>query len=147
MILLDANILLYAYWPGSEHHHSARKWLEAIVAGGSALWLSWPGILAFLRIATDPRVSARPMRMKEAAAAITALLQQPNVSMLSPESDHWRILCSLLEKAQVRGALVMDAHLAALAIEHGAVLATNDLDFRRFGGLKLRYPLAEAGVS
>jgi toxin-antitoxin system PIN domain toxin len=146
LILLDANILLYAYWPRSEHHDRARKWLEATVTSGSPVWLSWPGILAFLRISTDARLSARPMRMKDAAAAITALLEQSNISVLSPESDHWRIFSSLLEKAQVRGALVTDAHLAALALEHGASLATNDLDFRRFNGLKLLYPLTEPSV-
>ena len=114
------------------------------IKGGeqNACQLSGEGtILAFLRISTNPGLSGRPLRMEEAAAVVDEWLGQPNVDILTPGERHWEILRGLLKVAQVRGALTSDAHLAALAIEHGATLCTCDRDFTRFPGLRILNPL------
>ncbi len=141
MILVDANILLYAYLARSEHHAAARAWAEAAFSGPVPVRLAWTTILAFLRISTNPGLSGRPLRMEEAAAVVDEWLSQPNVDILTPGERHWEILRGLLKAAQVRGALTSDAHLAALAIEHGATLCTCDRDFTRFPGLRILNPL------
>lgn len=142
MILLDANLVLYACWPSSKHHESARVWLEQRMRRNVQLLLSWNVIIAFLRIVSDTRVSRHAMSMQQAIRTVSYLLDQPNVSILAPGERHWEVFSKLLDHGQVRGALVSDAHLAALAMEHGARLATNDLDFRRFAGLETEYPLS-----
>lgn len=143
MILVDANLLIYAYDAGSPKHDAARSWLERMFSNGAPIGLPWIVILAFLRITTNPRAFERPLSMTEATAHVSAWLDQPGVRVLEPSPRHWKILVELLKVGQVKAALVMDAHLAALAIEHGATLATNDRDFRRFEGLRLEFPLAE----
>ena len=141
MILIDANLLLYAYDSASEHHKAAVDWLTASFSKPEIVGLAWVTILAFLRIATNPRMRAQPFTSSEAVAIVQEWLDRPNITMLAPTERHWPILQELVRKAQVRGALMMDAHLAALAIEHGAVLFTNDRDFSRFPGLKWTNPL------
>jgi len=141
MILLDANLLLYAYDSASREHHPAALWFEQVLMGPRTVCLSWPTVLAFLRIATNPGILAHPYQLEEAAELVTGWLAHPNVSMIGPTEYHWQILRGLLPKSRVRGSLIMDAHLAALAIEHGATLYTNDRDFARFPGLRVEYPL------
>jgi len=146
VILVDANLLLYAYDAASEHHARARTWLEEVLSGSDPVGFAWMTLLAFLRVATNPRALVRPLSLAEAAAIVSSWLGQPCVSLLQPGERHWEILSGLLEPAQARGPLVMDAHLAALAIEHGAVVASNDRDFARFDGLRTLNPLvAEEG--
>jgi len=142
VILVDANLLLFAYDAASEHHARARTWLEDVLSGSDPVGFAWVTLLAFLRIATNPRALARPLTLAEATAIVSSWLGQPCVSLLQPGERHWEILSGLLEPAQARGPLVMDAHLAALAMEHGAVLASNDRDFARFDGLQIVNPLA-----
>jgi toxin-antitoxin system PIN domain toxin len=144
VILLDANLLLYAYNEADERHEAARRWLEGVLSGPEEVRLAWVTILAFLRIGTNPRAFEQPLSIQEAVAHATDLLAQPSVTVIEPAERHWRILSELLPAAQAKANLVMDAHLAALAIENGATLCTTDRDFTRFHGLKLRYPL-EAG--
>jgi toxin-antitoxin system PIN domain toxin len=144
MTLIDANLLLYAYDSSSEFHRSAADWLTATFSGPDLTGLAWITILAFLRISTHPRMRAHPFTAAEAVDIVQDWLDQPNVRVLSPTSRHWAILKDLIPKAQVRAALMTDAHLAALAIEHGAVLYTNDRDFTRFPGLKWINPLNAA---
>lgn len=140
MIVIDANLLLYAYDASSPHHEPARAWLEEVLAAKEHIGLPWIAILAFLRIITDPRMQrARPL--PEAISTVEHWLAQPSVSIAQPGERHWTILIRLLPASQARGTLVMDAHLAALAIEHGATLYTNDKDFTRFAGLRMRNPL------
>ncbi len=103
--------------------------------------LAWVTVWAFLRIATNPAVFANPLSTAEAAAAVAAWLEQPSAGMLEPADRRWEILEDLLGRAQARGPLVMDAVLAALAIEHGATLQTTDRDFSRFPGLRWENPL------
>ncbi len=145
MRLIDANLLLYAYHPASEHHDRARAWLEDVLSGDEPVGLAWQTILAFLRLVTNPRAFATPVSMAEAIEVVSAWLALPAVSVPDPGERHWALLQRLLSDAQADGPLVMDAHLAALAIEHGATLCTHDRDFARFPGLRVLYPLAERG--
>jgi hypothetical protein len=141
VILIDANILLYAYDSSSAHHQVARAWLETTLSEPEPVGLAWMTLVAFLRISTNPRALARPFSIAEAVAIVSEWLERPMVTLLAPGDRHWEILRNLLLEGQAPGPLVMDAHLAALAIEHGATLSTNDRDFARFPGLRLQNPL------
>jgi len=141
LILVDANLLLYAYHLRSPVHERARAWLESTLSGPTPVRLAWTTILAFLRITTSPRIFERPLSMNEAEAAVSGWLVLPLVAILEPGERYWGILRELLRTEQVSGALVMDAALAALAIEHGATLCTTDRDFSRFRGLRIEDPL------
>ena len=142
MILVDANVLLYAYQPRSEHHQRRRTWVEEAFSGGEPVCLAWVTILAFIRISASPRIFERPLRAAEAASAVASWLERPAVSVLEAGERCFEILRHLLVEGQVTGPLVMDAFLAALAIENGATLMTTDRDFTRFQKLKLRNPAA-----
>lgn len=142
MILLDANVLLYAYDSESPRHDAARRWVEAILSGDELVGFPLVTLVAFLRIATNPAVYRRPLAPANAVGIVTTWLARPNDSVAMPGERHWAILADQLEQGQARGPLVVDAHLAALAIEHGAVLASTDRDFARFPGLRIRDPLA-----
>jgi len=139
VILPDLNLLLYAYHSAAKEHQQASRWLEESLSESNLLGLSWHTILGFLRIATTPRILSQPYELGEAVRIVDSWLSRPNVSLLHPTDRHWQILRNLLPKSRVRGSLIMDAHLAALAIEHGATLFTND--FARFPGLRVEYPL------
>lgn len=141
MILLDANLLLYAYDSAAIAYPRAQSWLERRFSGTENIGLSWVTILAFLRISTSRRYESSPMSVEEAAVIVSGWKLLDNVVLVSPTERHWDILNDLLQKSQARGPLIMDAHLAALAIEHGATLCTNDRDFLRFPGLKVEFPL------
>jgi hypothetical protein len=141
MILVDANLLLYAYHQRAEQHERARAWLEAALSGLEPVGLAWSTILAFLRIATSPRVFERPLSAAEAEAIVSSWLDEPAVVLVDPGARYWEILRTLLVDAQVTGSLVPDAALAALAIEQGATLVTTDRDFLRFRGVRLEDPL------
>jgi len=141
MILVDANLLLYAYDSSSAEHPKARRWLEDALAKPEPLLLPWYSIHAFLRIATNPRAWKSPLTIEEAQGIVDEWLSLPNVVTPSPGERHWDILRELLADSQCRGPLVTDAVLAALAIEHGAELCTNDRDFSRFPKLRLVDPL------
>lgn len=141
MILLDANILLYAYDSASASHAAARSFLEARFSGRAPVGLAWSTIVAFLRAGTNPRIRQSPMSMKEASAHVRGWLARPNVPLLEAGPRHWEILERLLIEAKVAGNLVSDAHLAAIAIEHGATLMSSDHDFARFRDLAWEDPL------
>ncbi len=142
MILIDANLLLHAYDPRSPHHEASRTWLEMAMAGPGLVRFAWVTAWAFLRIASNTRVFERPFSVAEADAIVASWLDQPHVAILEPGERHWGILTRLLRDGQASGPLVMDAVLAAIAIEHGAVLHTSDRDFTRFAGLEWKNPLA-----
>ena len=143
MILIDANLLLYAYHPRSEYHERSRTWLESVLSGRDLVRLAWMTVWAFLRIGTNPRVFERPLTIAEAESHVSRWLALPAVDVLEPGDRHWDILRELLRTGQVSGALLMDAALAAIAIEHGATLFTSDRDFTRFPGLKTSNPLLD----
>jgi toxin-antitoxin system PIN domain toxin len=141
MILIDANLLLYAYDASSPQHQRAHTWLTSVLVGPQPVRFAWMSLLAFLRIGTDSRIFTRPLTIAEAEAAVASWLALPAVAILDPGERHWTILSGLLRAAQARAALVMDAHLAALAIEHGVTLCTSDSDFSRFPAVRLLNPL------
>jgi toxin-antitoxin system PIN domain toxin len=141
MILIDANILIYAYNPAADQHAAAKRWLEAVIAGSTPVRLAWVTVLAFVRIMTHTQVFRRPFSMQEAVSIVDEWLAHPTVSILEPEDRHWSILRGLLVSAQATGPLSTDAFLAALAIEHGATLFTTDRDFVRFPDVTVLDPL------
>ncbi len=141
MILVDANILLYAEDNLSLHHKKARTWWDARLSGTAPICLSWTVINAFIRISTNRKVFERPLSLDEAIARIQSWMGQPCVRLIQPTDRHWEVLQDLLREAQAIGNLVTDAHLAALAAEHGCTLYSCDVDFARFPGLKWRNPL------
>jgi len=142
VILIDGNILLYAYDAGSPRNQAARQWLETTLGQEPDVRFGLVTLLAFARIGTDPRVFERPLPVSDAITIVRTWLARPNVSVATPSERHWPILAKLVVGGKARGALVMDAHLAALAIEHGATLMTTDRDFGRFPGVRFRDPLA-----
>lgn len=141
MILIDANLLLYAYDSSSAHHERARDWLSSLLSNPEPVGLAWVTILAFLRIGTDRRLRNEALSVTEASEIVTSWIDRPNATILNPSERHWEILQRLLKQGQAAGRLVMDAHLATLAIEHSATLATSDRDFTRFPGLRILDPL------
>jgi len=140
VILLDANLLLYAHNTDSPAHAAATDWLDAQLSGTTRVGLPWPTLLAFLRIASNPRVFARPVSVAGAWAQVERWLSAPVAWIPLPSARHPEALASML--AATPGAdHVPDAHLAALAVEHGLELCTCDRGFARFPGLRWRDPL------
>lgn len=142
MILVDANLLLYAYHPRAAQHEASRRWLEQVLAGPDLVRFAWMSIWAFMRISTNPRVFTHPLSLHEASDAAKRWLEQPCAGIVEPGDRHWEILVDLAGAGQAVGPLVTDAALAAIAVEHGAVLQTTDRDFARFPGLKWANPIA-----
>jgi uncharacterized protein len=141
MMLIDANLLLYAYDESCDAHIPACLWLEQQFAGQELVGLSWQSITAFIRISTNPRAYVSPFTIQEAVNIVSEWLSHETLTILTPTSRHWEIFRLLLEEGQASGPLSMDAHMAALAIEHGATLCTTDRDFSRFSGLRVYNPL------
>jgi toxin-antitoxin system PIN domain toxin len=141
VILVDSNLLLYAFDAGAKDHDRASLWLESVLASSEQVGFAWVTLLAFIRIGTNPRVLGRAFSVEEATGIVSSILGQRSAILLHPGERHWTLLHQLLVDAQARGDLVTDAHLAALAIEHGAVVCTTDRDFARFPGLRWQNPL------
>lgn len=146
MIVLDANLLLYAYDAGSAHHSKAREWVEQVLSGEAPVCLPWQTVGAFLRVVTNPALRGERFTPREATAIVDEWLAQPNVRMLGPADDHWPLLRRTIIEGQVRGPLMTDAQLAALTIEYGGTLYTTDRDFARFPGLRWKNPLPAGDV-
>ena len=144
MILVDVNLLLYAYDSESPHHKASRGWLEGAMSSGHAIRFSLTTVLAFVRIASDRRVYTRPLSPADACSLVETWLALPNVRVLQPGPRTWRLLARMCEEGQAKGAMVMDAHLAALALEHGASIASTDRDFMRFPDIDLMNPVKSA---
>ncbi len=140
MILVDANLLIYAYAPTLPQHESARGWLETVLNHTPRVGLPWPSLLAFVRVASNPRI-VEPPSLAEAWRRVETWLAQPSVWIPQPTEQHRRILGELLHGAS-SAKLVTDAHLAALAIEHGLTFCSTDRDFARFPGLRWENPIA-----
>ena len=141
MILVDANILLYAEDSLSAQHDRARTWWDAQLSGSAPVCLCWPVVTAFLRIATNTRLHQRPLTPGEAADRVQSWFAQPCVRMIQPTEQHWDILQRMLHEGNATANLVSDAHLAALAVEHNCELCSTDTDFARFPGLNWLNPL------
>ena len=142
MILVDANLLIYAVNADAPLHRKARRWLESALSGPETVGFSWNVLLAFLRLTTRPSLMRNPLSAKTAFDLVASWLDQPSVSVVQAGPRHLRILRDLLAPLGTAGNLTSDAHLAALAIENGAELCSSDSDFARFHGLKWRNPLA-----
>jgi uncharacterized protein len=144
VIVLDANVLLYAYDATSPKHAQALIWLEATLSSGELVGLPWQTIAAFLRVATNPRLPGERFTAEEAALIVDAWLAQPNVRLLSPGERHWPLLRTMILDGQAAGPLITDAQLAALTTESGGVLHSTDRDFARFPGLRWVDPLVKS---
>ena len=142
MILVDANLLLYAEDSLSELHERTRIWWDEQLSGSAVVCLCWPVVTAFIRIGTNARLHQRPLTMGEAVERVQSWFDQPYVRMIHPSDQHWAIFQRMLRDGKALGNLVPDAHLAALAIEHNCVLKTSDADFARFKGLRWNNPIA-----
>jgi len=140
--LPDTNLLVYAMDSSSARHAPARAWLDAQLSGTETIAFAWAVLLAFLRLSTNPRVFAAPLTPGEALDVIDGWLAQPSVTVIHPTERHPAVLRELLEPLGTAGNLTSDAHLAALAIEHGAELCSSDADFSRFAGLRWEDPLS-----
>lgn len=145
MIVLDANILLYAYDASSIFHAQARAWVEETLSSGLPVGLPWQTAAAFLRIATNPALQGRRFTIEEAARIVDQWVEQPNVRLLAPGESHWPVFRRMLAEGQAGGPLATDAALAALTIEFGGVLHSTDRDFARFPGLRWSNPLEPTG--
>lgn len=143
MILVDANLLLYAKVADYPQHPRAAAWLEARLNGPDRVGLPWPSLLAFLRLITNPRLFAQPLSLAEAWAQVEEWLALPPVWIPLPTVHHALQLGPLLHVAGATANLIPDAHLAALAIEHDLTLCSSDQDFARFPGLRWDNPLAD----
>lgn len=133
----DVNLLLYAVNADSPQHESARTWIEESFSRAAGIGFAWPALVGFLRLATRSGIFARPLPIDDALSVVDAWLQHPRAHVITPTSRHAALLSGLLLGAGAGGNLVSDAHLAALAIEHGAELGTFDRDFSRFAGLRV----------
>ena len=142
MILVDANILIYAHVESASRHEAALTWLDDQLNGSTRVGLPWGSLLAFLRVATSPRVYTRPVPMALAMRQVSEWLACDMVWTPRPTERHVEVLGELLAQPGVQSNLVPDAHLAALAIEHGLMLCSADGDFARFKGLRWLNPLA-----
>ena len=141
MKIVDANLLLYATDTRSPRYRAARSWLERQLSGEETIALTWVVLLAFARLSTNPHVFERPLSPERAFDVVDAWLGQPCVVIVHPGDRHSSIVRHLLHPLGTAGNLVNDAHLAALAVEHGAELNSCDSDFSRFSGLRWINPL------
>ena len=138
MLLPDLNVLIGAHRGDSPAHPGCRDWLRSVYAGDEPFGLCAPVLIGLVRILTHPGVFTPPDTHDEAFAFVRSLLSHPNAVVLNPGRDHVRLFEELCRAADARGDLVTDAYLAALAIETGAVLVSDDRDFARFPGLRRR---------
>lgn len=129
---MDLNLLLYAVNRDTTHHARAKGWLERLLSGEEPVALPWVVLLGFLRLATSARIFPQPLTAEQALTVVDGWLARSHVVRLAPGDGHWTILKDLLSDAGTGGNLTTDAHLAALAIEHGAELCSTDSDFARF---------------
>ena len=143
MILVDANLLIYAVNKDLPQHKQARVWWEGALSGAGDVGLPWVSLMAFLRICTNPRIFESPLSPEQTTGFIDEWFDRPNVSMVAPGPGHWAIFKSLIRQAGTAGNLTTDAHIAALALEHGCTICSADNDFKRFPGLVHINPLAD----
>jgi hypothetical protein len=140
--LIDVNLLLYAVNEDAPPHKKAKPWLEETLSGSESVAFAWSALLAFLRLSTKPAVFPRPLTPGDALDVVQSWLSNPATMIVHPTERHLEVLRDLLLPLGTAGNLTSDAHLAALAIEHGAELCSCDTDFARFPGLSWVSPLA-----
>ena len=136
MKLPDTNVLIYAANAKAAQHRRAKEWLVAAYADPAGVGFAWLALIGFLRLATRPGILARPLAVDDALGLVHDWLAHSRAQVLQAGAGHETVLADLLRSLGSAGNLVSDAHLAALAIEHGATLGSFDRDFLRFEGLK-----------
>ena len=141
MIVVDANLLIYAYDTHLADHAKSRAWVENIFSGTETVGLPWQTVSAFLRVITNRRLPGLRLAVGQAVEIVEEWLERPNVRLLPPGDDHWVQFRRMIVEGQASGPVVSDAQLAALTIEYGGVLHTTDRDFARFPGLRWKNPL------
>jgi toxin-antitoxin system PIN domain toxin len=144
VILVDNNLLLYAHMAAAPQHQAARAWLDEQFNGTAQVGLPWHALLGFIRIISNPRILERPITVTEAWQLVERWLDCPRVWIPQPTDRHRAVLASLLPHIGGQAKLVPDAHLAALALEHGLILCSTDGDFARFPHLRWENPLLRA---
>lgn len=140
MVIVDANVLLYAVNGRMPEHTRSWNWLEQSLRGSEAVGFAWVALLGFLRIGTHPAAFDDPLTIDAATTQVERWLAAPAAVVVQPTSRHAAVLSGLLRQAGRAGGLVPDAHLAALAVEHDATMVSFDRDFARFAGLRHRLP-------
>jgi uncharacterized protein len=140
--LPDVNLLLYAVDAAAPRHAKARAWLEDVLSGTEEVGFAWAVLLGFVRISTNPAIFEEPLEAADALGYVEGWLDRPVASIVVPGPDHITLMRELLQPLGIAGNLSSDAHLAALAIEHGADLCSSDTDFGRFHGLRWIDPLS-----
>lgn len=142
MIIPDVNLLVYAVNRDAPEHRRVKAWLEKAAPGPDTIGFSWNVLLAFLRLTTRAGLRRNPLAPEASLDLIQTWLEQPSATVVSPGHGRLSILRELISAAATAGNLTSDAHLAAIAIEHGAELHSSDNDFGRFSRLNWRNPLA-----
>lgn len=142
MLLCDVNVLVYAHRTDVADHARYREWLAGVLASDAAYGVSELVLSGFVRVVTHPRIFREPTPLEQALAFTGEVRERPNAVPVVPGSRHWDIFTRLCRGSGVKGSLVADAYLAAMAIESGCEWATTDRDFSRFPGLSWRHPLA-----
>jgi toxin-antitoxin system PIN domain toxin len=142
VILIDANLLVYAHVSSLPQHEAARAWLDARLNGAAPVGLPWLSLLSFLRLVSNPRVFEQPEPIQDAWRQVIEWLECSPSWVPMPTERHQEVLGPLLAHIGGRPNLVPDAHLAALAIEHGLALCSTDADFARFPGVRWENPIA-----
>ena len=141
MQLPDVNVLIYAHREDADEHEAYTNWLENLVNGEEPFALAEIVLSGFLRIVTNPKIFAPETPMQTALEFCDRLVAWPRSVMILPTERHWPLFAKLCGGSRIKGALVSDAYLAALCIEHGCELVTTDSDFARFEGLRWKHPL------
>jgi uncharacterized protein len=140
VVLVDANVLLYAVDSASAHHDESRGWLDRALAGAETVGFAWAVLLAFLRISTNAAIFPQPMAVEDATEQVERWLGAPAAAAVQPTARHAALLRGFLVQTGTAGNLTTDAHLATLAVEHGAEIVSYDRDFGRFPGVTHRLP-------
>src|SRR3954469_17903697 len=141
MILPDVNVLVLAHRRDQDDHEQVRSWLEDEVNSDRPFALADVAVAGFLRIVTNPRIYERPSKLSTALDFVDGLVEQPTCVAVSAGPNHWDIFRRVLRAGDARANLVPDAHLGAIAIEHGATIATRDRGFARFGDVRWLDPV------
>lgn len=141
MKIIDTTLLVYAYVPAFDQHAAARRWFEQALVEDESVGLAWVSVLGFVRVVTNPRIFRVPLLLDRAVAVVDEWFQQQSVEIVLPTPRHWTTLRTMLTTGQSGGPMTTDAHVAALAVEHGATVYTTDRDFLRFPGVRVVNPI------
>ena len=140
---VDANVLLYASDEASPFHERALDLVTDLARGPELVYLFWPTVMAYLRIATHPAIFAAPLSPAAAISNVARLLERPHIQTAGEQPRFWQAFAAVADDALARGNLFSDAHVVALMIENGVrTIWTNDRDYRRFRGIDARDPFA-----